>query len=206
TLGRAGPQGGASPLPHGGIREIPASAEGLSGSRHDEYERIVVVPKALPGVLELRVHPAVDRVARIGPVVGETGHLVLARVSDRFIVHLRLLQLVQFSQASLPDGVAVEPGCPPFISGARSPQKRRGNSDSGGSATPGQVTPDSFSRLRAAVVKPISARISSVCSPKAGAPERTRVGVRENFAAGPVIGAVDPSSRRVGCSMSRSRT
>ena len=119
--------------PLGGIREIPASAEGLSSSRHDEYERIVVVPKALPGVLELRVHPAVDRVALIGPVVGQKGHLVLDRVSDRFIVHLRLLQLVQLSQASLPNGVAVEPGCPPFISGTRSPQKRRGDSDSGGS-------------------------------------------------------------------------
>ena len=33
-----------------------------------------------------------------------------------------------------------------------------------------------------------------------------RVGVRENFAAGPVSGAVDPSDRVTGCSMSRSST
>src|SRR5208283_3410645 len=101
--------------PLGGIREIPASAEGLSGSRHDEYERIVVVPKALPGVLELRVHPAVDRVALIGPVVGQKGHLVLDRVSDRFIVHLRLLQnLGDFLSGAYPRANLPEHDCARF--------------------------------------------------------------------------------------------
>jgi hypothetical protein len=36
--------------------------------------------------------------------------------------------------------------------------------------------------------RPIRARTSSVSAPGAGAARRTRVGVRENFAAGPVIG------------------
>ena len=40
----------------------------------------------------------------------------------------------------------------------------------------------------------ISARISSLCWPSAGAPVRTRVGVRENFTAGPCSGTVEPSS------------
>lgn len=55
------------------------------------------------------------------------------------------------------------------------------------------ITPDSESACWALASSPIDARISALCSPISGAQLRTRVGVRENLTAGPMMGAVTPS-------------
>ena len=53
---------------------------------------------------------------------------------------------------------------------------------------------------------PSSSRISSSCAPSAGAALRTRSGVRESFAAGPVTGTPAPAGPLGVCSMSRAST
>ena len=57
----------------GGVREVPAGAERVAGAGDHQHEGVVVVAEALPGIVELRVHLAADRVALIRAVVGEDG-------------------------------------------------------------------------------------------------------------------------------------
>ena len=72
-------------------RSQPAQNVGLAGAGDDQHERVVVVAEALPGVVQLGVHRAVDRVVLVGPVVGERHDVVVLLVEQRFVVHLGLL-------------------------------------------------------------------------------------------------------------------
>ena len=75
------------PRPVGGVLEVPAGAERLARAGDHEHERLVVVAKPPPGVVELVVHPPRDRVALLGPVVGEDGDVVVDLVGDLLVIH-----------------------------------------------------------------------------------------------------------------------
>ena len=70
------------------VLQIPASAEGrLPGAGDHEDERIIVVAKALPGMVQLRVHRSVDRVVLIRAVVGQRHDMPSLLVQQRLVVH-----------------------------------------------------------------------------------------------------------------------
>src|SRR5437016_1038450 len=55
-----------------GVLEVPTGAEAaLAGAGDDKDEGIVVIAEALPGVVQLRIHRAVDRIVLMGTVVSE---------------------------------------------------------------------------------------------------------------------------------------
>jgi hypothetical protein len=73
------------PRPLGRVGQVPSGAERVAGARDDEDERVVVVAEALPRVVQLLVHPAADRVALRGPVVGEDHHMAVRVVPEGLV-------------------------------------------------------------------------------------------------------------------------
>jgi hypothetical protein len=77
-----------------GILQVPAGAEGrLAGAGDDEHERVVVVPKTLPGVVQLLVHDTADRVVLLRPVVGQRDDVTVLLVAKGLVGH-RVLHVV----------------------------------------------------------------------------------------------------------------
>ena len=70
---RAGERTGRS----GPVAEVPAGAEGASSARHDGHPGVLVVAEASEGRIQVPPHFAVDGVERVGPVVGDRGHVAV---------------------------------------------------------------------------------------------------------------------------------
>jgi len=94
----------------GGVLEVPSGAEGLlAGARDDEHEAVVLVAKALPRIVQLGIHGAIDGVVLLRAVVRQRHHVLSPVVAQRLVAHAASL----FAAAAILSVLAGRAECVP---------------------------------------------------------------------------------------------